>query len=76
MGITIRKVRANNWYTFHPVGMDLYDPKTTLASGDIVQVKRAPGCPPPNTMGHCHVYDVAGKFRGLVLTNSLQRENT
>lgn len=65
------KVRANNWYTFRPVAMDIWDAKTTLATGERVQVRKVHGCPPPNTMGHAHVYDTAGKFRGLVCTASL-----
>jgi hypothetical protein len=70
------RVRMGARYTYRPALIDLIDPKTTLAPGDIVRVVRLRGCPPPNTMGHCHVYDAAGKLRGLVLTNSLQREST
>jgi hypothetical protein len=67
------KVRANNWYTYRPALIDTWDPCTTLRPGERVQVRKAPGCPPPNTMGHAHVYDVAGKLRGLVHTASLTR---
>ena len=65
------KVKANSYYKYNPVGLDRWDSRTNLESGDIVQVKKIPGCPPPNTMGHCHVY-FDGKFAGLVLTNSLE----
>ena len=65
------KVKANSFYKYDPVGLDRWDSRTNLESGDIVQVKKIPGCPPPNTMGHCHVY-FDGKFAGLVLTNSLE----
>lgn len=65
------KVRANNWYTYQPALIDQWDPCTTLKTGERVQVRKMHGCPPPNTMGHAHVFDSAGKFRGLVSTHSL-----
>jgi hypothetical protein len=68
----MHKVKTGRWYTFQPVGMDLYDSCASVAPGSRVQVKRLPGCPPPNTIGHCHIVDAAGRFAGLVLTNSLQ----
>lgn len=68
------KVRANSWYTFRRAGWDVFDPKVDLKNGDRVQVKNLPGCPPCNTMGHAHVYDAAGNFRGLVCTASLSKE--
>jgi hypothetical protein len=70
------RVRMGARYTYRPALIDLIDPKTTLVPGEPVRVIRPHGCPPPNTMGHCHVADMSGKFRGLVLTNSLQREST
>lgn len=69
---TIRKVRAGSEYYFNPVGMDLYDPCTTLKKGDKVKVVNLPGCPKAGTMGHCHV-NKDGKFAGLVLVNSLSK---
>ena len=60
------KVKANSYYKYSPVGLDRWDARTNLMHGDIVQVKNIPGCPPANTMGHCHVY-YNGKFAGLVL---------
>lgn len=68
----MRKVKTKCWYTFQPVGMDLYDSRASVPPGSRVQVVRLHGCPPPNTMGHCHIVDAAGRFAGLVLTNSLQ----
>jgi hypothetical protein len=32
------------------------------------------GCPKPNTMGHCFVETLDGKFIGLVSTASLTKE--
>ena len=64
------KVKANSFYKYEPVMLDRYDAKTDLSPGDVVQVKKLPGCPPPNTMGHAHVY-FEGKFAGLVHVNSL-----
>ena len=65
------KVKTNQFYEYQPVPMDYLDPKTNLNPGDIVQVKKLPGCPPPNTMGHAHVY-FKGRFAGLVHVNSLK----
>jgi len=66
------KVRTGGIYTFDPVGWDRFDPKTDLKPGERVKVLRLPGCPPPNTMGHCHVARKStGKFAGLVSTASL-----
>ena len=64
------KVKANGFYKYEPVMLDRYDARTDLSPGDVVQVKKLPGCPPPNTMGHAHVY-FEGKFAGLVHVNSL-----
>lgn len=69
----MKKVRAGNWYTFQPVGLDIWDSRTGLAPGARVQVRNVHGCPPANTMGHCYVFDSDGAFRGLVLTASLSR---
>lgn len=65
------KVKTNKIYVYDPVPMDIYDARTTLINGDLVKVIKLPGCPPPNTMDHCHVEDINGKFRGLVCCNSL-----
>lgn len=67
---TFRKVTVGKEYTFNPVGIDRFDPKTPLKAGDVVTVVNLRGCPPPNTMGHCHVSH-NGQFVGLVHCNSL-----
>lgn len=69
----IRKVRTGSTYYYDPVMMDIFDPKTSLEKGDKVTVVRLRGCPPPNTMGHCHVAK-DGNFVGLVHCNSLVKE--
>lgn len=69
----MNRVRTNSWYFFHPVALDVYDAKTSLSPGERVQVRNVRGCPPANTMGHAHVYDTAGQFRGLVCTASLRK---
>jgi hypothetical protein len=66
-----RKVTVGTMYEYKPVGLDIYDSRTSLKEGDKVKVVNLPGCPKANTMGHCHV-TLDGKFAGLVLTNSLQ----
>jgi hypothetical protein len=66
------KVRKGNTYKFVPNGWDHFDPKTDLKSGDIVKVVHPNGCPPPNTMGCCHV-EKDGQFKGLVSTGSLEK---
>ena len=67
------RVRTGARYIFRPVPLDRFDPKTTLKAGELVRVVRPHGCPPAGTMGHCHVADMAGQFRGLVHCNSLVR---
>lgn len=64
------KVRAGKFYRYEAVGLDIYDSRTNLFNGDIVEVVNLPGCPRANVMGHCHVKK-DGKFAGLVLCNSL-----
>jgi hypothetical protein len=39
----------------------------------VVRVCTPYGCPPPNTMGHCFVETLEGKFIGLVSTASLHK---
>ena len=65
------KVRVGKSYVYDPVMLDLIDAKTSLVKGDVVTVVKLPGCPPPNTMNHCHV-EKDGVFVGLVCCNSLQ----
>lgn len=74
------RVRTNSTYTYRPVMMDRADPPYgveigELAEGDVVRVVKLTGCPPPNTMGMCHIADcLTGKFLGLVCTSSLEKE--
>lgn len=70
------KVRANARYRYDPKVMDIIDPPYgvragTLKPGDIVTVVKLHGCPPPNTMGMCHINGSDGHFAGLVCTGSL-----
>lgn len=66
----MRKVRTGARYIYDPVGLDIWDARTDLKRGQVVQVVKLQGCPPPNTMGHAHVA-VNGQFVGLVCCNSL-----
>lgn len=72
-----KRVRKDALYRFDPVPLDRIDPpagvlRGELKAGNIVRVVKMPGCPPPNTMGHCHVSTPAGMFLGLVHCNSLK----
>jgi len=66
------RVTVNSEYNYNPVGLDVFDSRTGLKKGDKVKVVNLHGCPPANTMGHCHV-TLNGKFAGLVLCNSLTK---
>ena len=66
------KVRKNSFYVFNPVLMDRIHKCADLQPGDIVKVIHPNGCPPPNTMGQCHV-EKDGKFVGMVSTASLSK---
>jgi hypothetical protein len=70
------RVKAKSVYTFEPCGWDVWDPpfgilSGLIKSGDKVRVVKLRGCPAPNTMNHCHVETVDGRFAGLVSCNSL-----
>jgi hypothetical protein len=74
------KVRAGSSYRYNPVLMDVCDPpygvkSEGLKKGDVVKVVNLHGCPPANTMGHCHI-ELNGRFAGLVCTNSLEALET
>lgn len=67
-----RKVRKGQQLIYDPVAIDRFDPQVQIAPGTLVRVCRPYGCPPPNTMGHCHIEDQGSReFLGLVCTNSL-----
>jgi hypothetical protein len=66
------KVRKGTVYEFRAVGWDIFDRnRNTPGNGMLVRVCHPRGCPPPNTMGHCHVETLDGEFIGLVSTASL-----
>jgi hypothetical protein len=67
------RVRKGQKVKYVPNGWDTLDPKTNLKPGDIVRVTHCHGCPPPNTMNHCHVETLDGVFIGLVHCNSLEK---
>jgi hypothetical protein len=73
----VRRVKAGRVYVFQPVGMDLWDSRTLgIKPGDLVRVVNLYGCPPANTMAHCHIETAdGGEFAGLVMTASLQPES-
>lgn len=67
------KVRKGGVYRFEACGWDVYDRKpNTPENGTMVRVCTPHGCPAPNTMGHCFVESLEGKFIGLVSCNSLK----
>ena len=65
------RVRKGQRVKYEAAGWDSFDARTNLKNGDIVRVCHPRSCPPPNTMGHCHVETLEGKFIGLVSTASL-----
>lgn len=76
-GASMRRVQANKIYRYGPVGMDIYDCRNDAEPGQPVKVVALPGCPKPNTMGHCHIQryrPIEDKwvFAGLVLCASLK----
>lgn len=66
-----KRVRTGATYTYRPVGIDLWDPKSRAQAGQRVRVTQPYGCPKNGTMGHCYIESLAGEFLGLVLCNSL-----
>ena len=68
------RVQAGRKYIYRPVGMDVFDSciyADLVKPGDYCKVVNKFGCPKANTMGHCHIETMDGKFAGLVMTNSL-----
>lgn len=59
---------------YYASSFDLFDARTDLKNGEQVRVVHPSGCPPPNTMGHCHVERLDGTFVGLVCTASLRMQ--
>jgi len=67
-----KRVRAGNVYVYEPVLIDRCHAPYDITAGDVVRVVNLPGSPRANTMGHCHVEHLDGRFAGLVCTNSLR----
>jgi hypothetical protein len=69
-----RRVRAGQVYVYVPVLYDQCDPRLShIESRLFVRVVNLRGCPPANTMGHCHIKGaVTNDFLGLVCTKSLR----
>ena len=68
------KVKAGRTYSYDPVGWDQLDrPYGDPIPGALLIVVNLPGCPPANSMNHCHVnFAESGNFAGLVHCNSLR----
>ena len=69
--MTKRSVRLGSRYRYKPCVLDQLHPCSNASPGDIVQVCKPYGCPPPNTMGQCHIQTPEGTFLGMVSTASL-----
>lgn len=68
------KVRAGQIYRFVPNLLDqIHNCAKGLNAGDLVKVVKLRGCPPPNTMGQCHVEKSGYGFVGMVSCNSLEK---
>lgn len=67
------RVRVGSLYVYQPNGFDVVLPKTDLKAGTKVRVIQLPNAPKANTMGHCYVETIAGEFKGLVSTSSLEK---
>lgn len=67
------RVRKGSVYVFKASLWDIADRHAnTPPDGTLVRVVHPYGCPAPNTMGHCHVATLEGKFIGLVSCASLR----
>lgn len=68
------RVRKGSVYRFEACLLDVADRRSnTPANGTLVRVCHPYGCPPPNTMNHCHVETLGGQFIGLVCCASLSK---
>ena len=67
----MNRVRVGKRYRYEPVWLDRASPPYDVNPGDVVRVVNLPGAPRANTMGHCYVAHLDGRFGGLVCTNSL-----
>ncbi len=69
----MKRPRVGSKYIFDPSFLDRIDGRSDAQPGDAVRVCRPCGCPPPGTMGHCHIETLDGRFLGLVCVSSLTR---
>ena len=67
----MQRVRAGSRYRFDPCILDQLHVCSNASPGDVVQVVKRHGCPPPNTLGQCHIQSLEGKFLGMVSIASL-----
>jgi len=67
------RVRVKSIYVYDPVPLDLIDGRTEAKKGDIVRVINKHGAPKANTMNHCYIETIEGKFLGLVCCDSLEK---
>lgn len=65
-------------FVFEPVGLDRWDSRPHQPAPGTRVVKMQPyGCPRNGTMGFTYVEDAeTGQFYGLVLLNSIKKEET
>lgn len=80
VSIHYKKVRVNSKYVYNPVSIDQFNPPVGIQEGwikpgDIVRVGNLYGCPKANTMGQAYIFNMDGKFCGMVCTNSLESIN-
>jgi hypothetical protein len=68
------KVRKGSTYRYAPCLLDLVHRIHEIPIGTRVRVIHPHGCPRPNTMNHCHVESLDGRFLGLVCCASLTEE--
>lgn len=67
-----RRPSLNSVHEFHPVGMDLFDPKVKHPAGTPVRIIKAPGVGrPPKTFEYVE-HAETGEFLGMVLGASLR----
>lgn len=65
------KARAGTVYRYVPNLLDSMHRCARASPGQLVRVVKLRFAPPPNTMGQCHIEDMAGHFLGMVSCNSL-----
>ena len=71
----MERVRTGSVYVYRAGLLDRCTPASKAQQGQEVRVVNLPGCPPANTMGHCHIEDLGGKFLGMVSVGSLTKRS-